>query len=171
MRTTITFKRISTAIAIAIACLGVAPAAIANTANTTLGVSATVLATCLAAATPVTFGNYSLATVDTTGVVTVICTPDVAAYTVALDAGTGTGATTSVRKLTFGANTLNYALYTDSGRTTTWGNVQNTDTVPASAATTTVGVVKTFTVYARLPSNQTSTAGAYLDTVQVTITY
>lgn len=164
------FKLISAAVAIT--CLGATPVAMAaTTANTTLAVSATVLATCIAVATPVVFGNYTLTSLDNTGVITVTCTPDVTAYTVALDAGAGSGATTSVRKMTFGANTLNYALYSDMGRNQNWGNVQNTDTVAASAATTTVGVVKTFTVYGRLPANQTSTAGVYSDIVQVSVTY
>lgn len=169
MRPTTSFKRITTAIAIA--CLSVSPVAIATTANTSLVVTATVLATCITVATPVLFGNYTLTVLDNTGVITVTCTPDVSAYTVALDAGTGAGATTSARKLTFGANTLNYSLYTDLGRAQNWGNSQNVDTVSASTATTTAGVIKTFTVYGRLPSNQASTAGAYADTVQVTVTY
>ncbi|MES2913413.1 MAG: spore coat U domain-containing protein [Pseudomonadota bacterium] len=169
MRTGKSFKL--GAAALALASLGTAPVAVAATANASLVVSATVLATCIAAATPVVFGNYSLTALDNTGIITVTCTPDVTAYTVALDAGTGTGATTSARKLTFGTNTMTYTLFSDSGRTQNWGNVQNTDTVAASAATTTIGAVKTFTVFGRLPANQTATAGVYSDTVQVTVTY
>ena len=170
MRATNTLKVISAA-AVWLS-LGAIPAAIAaGVANTTLGVTATVLQTCIAAATPVVFGNYTLLTVDNTGLITVTCTPDVTTYTVALDAGAGSGATTSARKLTFGANTLNYSLYSDGGRTQNWGNVQNVDTVPASAAATTVGVVKTFNVFGRVPANQASTAGIYSDTVNVTVNY
>ena len=169
MRTNKSLKLAS--IALAMAAMAYAPAASATVANATLGVTATVLSTCLAVATPVAFGNYTLSSLDNTGIISVTCTPDVTTYTVALDAGVGTGATTSTRKLAFGANTLDYHLYRDIGRTQNWGNVQNTDTVPASAATTTVAVLKTFTVYGRLPANQTSTAGVYSDTVQVTVTY
>jgi spore coat protein U-like protein len=157
--------------ALALAGIGATSTALAATAVTGLAVSATVLATCVAAATPVVFGNYTLTALDTTGLITVTCTPDVLAYTVAIDGGTGSGATTSARKLSFGLNTLNYALYLDGSRTQNWGNTQNTDTLAASAATTTVGAVKTFTVYGRLPANQTSAAGVYSDTVQVTVTY
>lgn len=40
-------------------------------ANATLGVTATVLSTCLAVATPVAFGNYTLSPVDNTGIISV----------------------------------------------------------------------------------------------------
>jgi len=157
--------------ALALAGIGATCSALAATAVTGLAVTATVLTTCVAAATPVVFGNYALTALDTTGLITVTCSPDVLTYTVALDAGTGTLATTSARKLSFGLNTLNYALYLDGNRTLHWGNTQNTDTAAAGAATTTVGTVKTFTVYGRLHANQTTAAGVYSDTVQVTVTY
>lgn len=148
----------------------ITPPVSAVSTGTTLLVTAVVISTCVASATPVVFGNYTLGLVDNTGVISVTCSPDVAAYTVALDQGV-TGITTSSRKLTFGAGTLNYALYSDSNRSVNWGNVQNTDTVASSASTTSVGAVKTFNVYGRLPASQASVAGLYSDLVQVTVTY
>jgi spore coat protein U-like protein len=137
-----------------------------------MGVTALVLSTCIVVATPVSFGNYSLSVLDASGLVTVTCTPDVSAYTVALDAGTGAGATTTVRKMTAlaGTDTLSYSLFRDTGRTQNWGDTVG-ELQPSSAATTTIGTIKTFAVYGRLTANQSATVGAYLDTIQVTVTY
>lgn len=71
-----------TALALATALIGIAPTAMAATATTTMGVTAKVLSTCIAVAKPVSFGNYSLSTLDASGLVTVTCTPDVLAYNV-----------------------------------------------------------------------------------------
>lgn len=164
---------LASATALTVAGLVYAPASTAATATTTLGVAAVVLQTCIAAATPVVFGNYTLTALDNTGIITVTCTPDVLTYNVALGAGNGAGATTSTRKLTsvLDSSTLNYSLYRDSARTQNWGSVQNTDTVASTAATTDLGTIKTFTVYGRLPESQTGTVGAYADIVQVTVNY
>ena len=169
MRTPSSAKWVLSALVLAVVGAN-APPVLAITAGTTLLVTALVVSTCVASATPVVFGNYTLGMVDNTGIISVTCSPDVAAYTVALDQGV-TGATTSSRKVTFGANSLNYGLYSDSNHSSNWGNVQNTDTLASSAATTTVGVVKTFNVYGRLPANQPSVSGLYSDLVQVTVTY
>jgi spore coat protein U-like protein len=157
--------------ALALAGIGATGSVLAATAVTPLTVTATVLTTCVAAATPVVFGNYTLTALDATGLITVTCSPDVVNYTVALDEGAGAGASTSARKLSFGLNSLNYALFRDAGRTQNWGKVQGTDTWLSSASSTTVGTVKTFTVYGRLQADQTTAGGAYSDTVQVTVTY
>lgn len=150
-----------------------APVSQAATATTSMGVVAVIVQTCIAAATPIVFGDYSTTQLDNTGVITVTCTPDVASYNVALGAGAALGATTSTRKLTAlaGTSTLNYSLYRDSSRTQNWGEAQGSDTQSSSLATTDLGVIKTFTVYGRLQGNQFSPAGAYADTVQVTVNY
>ena len=161
-------------IALAVAGLGSAPASMAATATGSLAVTALVLSTCIVASTPVVFGGYTLAALDTSGLITVTCTPDVLSYNVALGAGTGTGATTASRKLTATlspTDTLNYALYRDSGRTLNWGEQQNADTLASSGATTDLGAIKTFTVFGRLGANQAGAIGAYLDTVQITVNY
>ena len=170
MRSTTSIK--FTAFALAAALAGSAPTVMAATATTTMGVTATVLSTCVAVATPVSFGNYSLVSLDASGLVTVTCTPDVLSYNVGMNAGTGSGATTSARKMTSlsSTDTLSYSLYRDAGRTQNWGEAAG-DMQPSSAATTTVGTIKTFSVFGRLTANQTATLGAYLDTVQVTVNY
>ena len=148
------------------------PSALAATATGSLNVSATVLSTCVVSATPVVFGNYTTSQVDTTGTITVTCTLDVSTYNVALGAGTGTGATTSDRKLTSAAtNTLNYALFRDTGRTMNWGEAPGVDTVASTANTSGSGAVKTFTAYGRLAANQTSAADNYQDNVVITVNF
>ena len=145
---------------------GVAQAA---EATTTFDVSSTVLTACLVTATPLAFGNYDPANgaaLDATNTVTATCTTGTP-YNIGLDAGTGTGATVASRKMTFGANLLNYSLYQETGRTTVWGNTIGTDTVSATAGATPTD----HTVYGRVFSGQNVLAGAYTDTINVTLTY
>lgn len=151
--------------------LGAGAPAVAGTASSTLAVNATVSATCTVATTAVAFGivdTLSATPDDTTGAINVTCTNG-SAWTAAAGAGTGVGATLSVRKMTSGANLLNYALYTNSTRTTIWGDgVAPTATI----AGTGTGALQTTTIYARVPNGQgTVPIGAYADTVAVTVTF
>ncbi|WP_159980125.1 MULTISPECIES: spore coat U domain-containing protein [unclassified Novosphingobium] len=144
-------------------------AALAATATDTIAVTATVQATCTVVASPLAFGTYnpiSTANVDASTTLNVTCTQGTA-YNVGLSAGGGTGATTTVRKLTSSGHTLNYALYQDTTRATNWGNTIGTDTVTGTAGTTATA----YTVYGRIPGSQNTTAGAYTDSVTVTVTY
>jgi spore coat protein U-like protein len=71
--------------------------------------------------------------------------------------------------MTSGANLLNYNIYTTAARTTVWGNGTGGT---AAIGGTGSGVAQAVTVYGRVGSGQTSVpAGAYADTVAVTITY
>jgi spore coat protein U-like protein len=88
-------------------------------------------------------------------------------YKIGLDAGAGTGATVGSRKMTSGINLLNYTLYQETGRTTVWGNTVSTDTVNATASI----LPAIHTVYGRVLSGQNVPAGAYTDTINVTVTY
>jgi len=146
------------------AAAGFASAASAGSANANLGVSASILATCTISATPVAFGAYSGSITDATGTVTANCITGTA-WTIALGAGTGTGATTTLRKMTSGANTLGYQLFSDSGRTANWGN--GADTV----AGTGTGTSQAQTVYGRIPQGTVPAAGSYTDTVVATINF
>ncbi|MGF7155741.1 Csu type fimbrial protein [Novosphingobium gossypii] len=144
-------------------------AAFAATVTDTIAVTVTVQSACVVAANPLAFGTYnptSAANVDATTTVNVTCTQGTP-YNVGLNAGTTSGGTTTVRKLNAAGKTLNYALYSDSNRTTNWGNTVNTDTVSGTA-----GIAATsYTVYGRIPGSQNTTAGAYTDSVTVTVTY
>lgn len=144
--------------------------ALAATTTTNLAVSAVVIAVCAVDATPLAFGNYSATApspTDSTATVTATCTSGVS-YTIALDAGTGSGATMTTRKMTSGANTLDYSIYTDSNHTTVWGD--------GTSSTTTQGATAglspdNYTAYGRLTAGQQTPTGAYTDTVTVTLTY
>lgn len=147
-------------------------AANAATATTTFQVTATVANACAVSATDLAFGTYNQTAgtaTDNISTVTVNCTTD-AAYTVALSAGTGTGATVASRKMASGAtNLLSYTLYRDSGRTQLWGVTTGTDTVPGTGN----GTGQALTVYGRIFANQSATApaGSYADTVTATVTF
>jgi len=148
------------------AAAGIASAASAGSANANLGISASIAATCTISTSAVAFGAYAGTQVDATGTVTANCITGTA-WTIGLGTGTGTGATTSNRKMTSGANTLGYALYSDSGRTTNWGNSIGTDTV----AGTGTGASQNQTVYGRIPAGAVPAAGSYADTVVATINF
>lgn len=147
-----------------------APAA-AGTQSATMGVSATVTANCTISTTPVAFGSVNTlsgANVDANGTVTVSCTAG-APWTLSADAGGGSGATMAVRRMTFGANTLNYTIHTTAGHGTVWGNGTSST---ATIGGTGTGAAQSVTVYGRVFSGQTGVpAGSYSDTVNVTVTY
>jgi spore coat protein U-like protein len=141
----------------------------AVTATTTFAVTATVLTSCLVDATSLVFGNYDAAAgtaLDVNNTVTATCTTGTS-YDIGLDAGTGSGATIASRKMTFGANLLNYSLYQNVGRTTVWGDTIATDTLAATAT----ALPTIHTVYGRVFGSQNVPAGAYNDTINVTLTY
>ena len=141
----------------------------AATSTATFTVSVTITATCtINSASTLNFGTQGvLATnVDQTSTIQVTCT-NTTPYNIGLDAGTGTGATVATRKLTSGAATVNYTLYSDSGRTTVWGATIGTNTVAATGN----GAGQNYTVYGRVPSQTTPAPGTYTDTITVTVTY
>jgi spore coat protein U-like protein len=159
-------------VAAALAAAVAASPAYATDTTSSLGVSSTVTANCTVSTLPVAFGNVDVTSgqaVQGTGSISVTCTSGTA-WTAAANAGAGTGADLSTRKMANGANLLNYSLYTDSARTLIWG-----DGVAGATATfgdTGTGTAQTKTVYGLIPAAQTGVpAGAYADTVQVTVTY
>jgi spore coat protein U-like protein len=117
---------------------------------------------------PMNFGTYTGTLLQPGGTaVTVNCT-SLVAYTVALNAGQGTGATTTTRKMATGGggSTLNYKMFQDSSRTTNWGNTTGTDTV----AGTGTGSNQTILIYPQLPAAQYVVPNTYNDTVTVSVT-
>lgn len=141
--------------------------AVATTTTASLAISANVLSTCSLTGGSIPFGTYTSAQLDQSGTMSVLCTNGVP-YTVALDAGAGSGATISARKMTgSGGGTLNYSLYRETGRTSNWGNTGTSDTVAGTGS----GVAQTVTVYGRIPAGQTPLVGSYTDTVTITLTY
>jgi spore coat protein U-like protein len=141
----------------------------AATATATMTVQMTITATCLVnSASTLNFGTQGVlsANVDQTSTIQVTCT-NTTPYNIGLNVGTGTGATVATRKLTSGATTVNYTLYSNSTRTTLWGNTVGTDT----SAATGNGAAQSYTVYGRVPPQAAPAPGTYTDTITVTVTY
>lgn len=145
--------------------------AISATTTDTFQVTATVLGSCSVSATDLAFGNYtptSGTALDQTSTVSVTCTTGTT-YDVGLNEGLnpGVGGVTA-RRMVYDTNKfLAYALYSDIGRITNWGNTPPTDTVAGTGN----GAAQDITVYGRVAINQYVTAGAYADTITVTVTY
>ena len=134
--------------------------------NSTFQVSANIVASCTITANNLAFGNYTLGQLDATSTVITTCTNGTS-YTIGLDAGTFSGATTITRQMTGpSSSSLKYNLYSDSGRTTTWGNVSG-----SWVTGTGTGTAQTLTIYGRIPANQPSPIGNYSDTITVTVTF
>ncbi|MGB9369466.1 MAG: spore coat U domain-containing protein [Xanthobacteraceae bacterium] len=141
----------------------------AASTTTTFAVQATITATCtINSASTLNFGTLGVlaSNTDQTSTLQVTCT-NTTPYNIGLDVGTGSGATVAVRKLTSGGATVNYTLYSDSGRTTVWGNTVSTDTVAGTGS----GSAQNYTVYGRIPAQTTPAPGNYADTITVTVTY
>ena len=143
--------------------------AFASTTTSTFQSQITIAASCtILSTTTLDFGSNGVLTanVDQTNTIQVQCT-NTTPFNIGLNAGTASGATVTTRKMTNGANTVNYSLYSDPGRSVNWGNTVGTDTV----ASTGNGASQSFTVYGRVPAQTTPAPATYTDTVTVTVTY
>jgi spore coat protein U-like protein len=137
-------------------------------ARPTFNVTANVLKNCLVTAQDIDFGTHGVlaSNVDAAGQLGVRCTGGTP-YTVGLDGGLSGGPPTA-RRLTKGSEFITYGLYRDAGRTQPWGDLSLPATVAAGTGT---GAVQNFTVFGRVPPQATPSAGAYADTIAVTVTY
>jgi spore coat protein U-like protein len=144
--------------------------AYAATATSQFQVTMTLQAECkLTSASDLSFGTSGViqTAINATSAIGVQCT-NTTPYNVGLNAGAGSGATVSLRKMTSASGaTVNYQLFRDSARTQTWGDTISTNT----ASGTGNGAVQTLTVYGTVPAQTTPAAGSYTDTVQITVTY
>ncbi|MBH1971769.1 spore coat protein U domain-containing protein [Moraxellaceae bacterium AER2_44_116] len=128
--------------------------------------SNTVWAACTVVVQPVLFGNYDVfdtVDLDSTGLVEVTCDSVADSYSIALSAGMGSY---SQRKMMQGIYALNYNLYTNSGRTTVWGD--------GTAGTSVVnggGLLTSFSLYGRVTAQQSARVGAYSDNLVLTLTF
>lgn len=147
-----------------------ASAQTSQTSTAQLRVSLAVQAECkLTSTSELAFGTTGViqSAITSTGSIGVQCT-NTTPYNIGLNAGAGSGATVSARKLSSGAGaTITYEIYRDSARTQIWGDTVGSNT----AAGTGNGAVQTITVYGRVPVQNTPAAGSYTDTVTVTVTY
>lgn len=152
------------------ALLGLSSPALAATATGSFTVQITIQASCVLVSTAtLTFTAVGViaANDDASTTLSVQCT-NTTPYNIGLNAGTGTGATVASRKMTgTGGALVNYTLYSDTNRTTVWGQTIGTDTVSASGS----GAAQPYTVYGRVPVQTTPAPGTYTDTITVTVTY
>lgn len=141
--------------------------AFASTTTASMAVSATVVNNCTVSANPLAFGQYSGTALNVSTTISVTCnTGD--NYSVGIDAGGGTGASVTKRLMTLssGGSTLGYSLLSGSFTGTNWGN-----TTGSWVTGTGNGAAQTLTVYGVVAGNLFPTAGAYSDSVTVTLTY
>jgi spore coat protein U-like protein len=163
-------KRIHLAAAAAFAAtLGVTSAQ-AATATGQFNVQMTITAECrVASANDLSFGSNGiwLANVDASSTFQVQCTNGTP-YQIGLDLGGNADGSTRRMKHSTANEFVNYELYTDSGRSTVWGNTVDTDTLRSQTGS---GSNQTLTVYGRVPVQPVSTPGAYSDLITITVTY
>ena len=151
--------------------LGMAAPALAQTASTTLAVSATVAKNCSITTTAVAFGSYdpivanATTPLDGTGSVVVTCTKGAGTR---IDLGLGANASGSTRQMAGGSDFLTYELYQDSTRSTVWGAGAGAGQTIAAAPSK---APRTFTVYGRVAAGQDVGAASYNDTVVATINF
>jgi spore coat protein U-like protein len=129
---------------------------------------------CTISATGVAFGAYdpqNASNDDSTGTVNLACPTTVTAPVVALSTG-GSG-TYSPRRMTNGAFTLSYNLYTATARTVIWGNGSGGTVTQTLSGGVISGGTRNFsrTIYGRAPGSQNIGAGAYSDTITLTVTF
>jgi spore coat protein U-like protein len=168
MKLSCVMRSVLPAVAVGFLALGLSTRhAVAATATTTFGVTATVQATCLVSATTLAFGTYTGAVATSTSTVSVTCT-NTTPYNIGLSAGLATGATVTTRKMTGPASALlGYALFSDSLRTVNWGQTIGTDTVTGTGN----GAAQPITVYGQATAGQFVAPGVYNDTITATVTY
>lgn len=145
--------------------------AFAATETTTMAVSATVTEACQVSASSLAFGTYNplAGDVDGEATISVTCTSGTSAW-IGLGEGAnpddGSSPAAPVRRMTDGTAFLRYDLYSDSNRSTAW-----TDEQAGGVAFTGTGAAEEFTVYGTIPGGQSVPAGAYTDTVVVTVNF
>lgn len=145
-------------------------------------VPALAVITCSVSANGVAFGAYDPLSGDdrdSTGSVTVECTrlplgSLTVNYEVRLNAG-NRGSFTP-RAMSAGADTLEYNLYTDPTRTTTWGDGSSGTVSQSGSLSWGLGGLygtktQSFTTYGRIFGAQFVPAGTYSDTITVTVLY
>ncbi len=142
---------------------------LSQTSTANFNVQITIQAECqINSATNMDFGTNGVidAAIDATSAIAVQCTDGVP-YDISLNAGATTGGTTAARLMEGPGGTISYSLYSDAQRTILWGDTPDANTVPGTGT----GGQQTFTVYGRVPPQDTPGAGLYDDTVTATLTY
>ena len=148
-------------IALAFALIALSPAAFAATATGTLTVQASVAANCTISAATLNFSAYDpvvtndSANLDAQTTMAVACTKGVIPKITAALGGT----------ITNGGDTLNYLLFSNTGRTTTF--VSPGFTMPAAIGK----APQTLTIWGRIAGGQDVGAGSFTGTTTMTVNF
>lgn len=135
---------------------------------------------CTGSSTSLNLGTYigdTGAPTDSIGSFALLCTRDGGPQSITITMGVGPSANSGsipVRRLRLatGTDLLDYNLYRDATRIAVWGDTVGVNTQSQTVSipnNTTVAV--TFNVHGRIPGLQNVRAGAYADTLVVTISY
>ena len=148
-----------------------AGSAVAATVTTTFNVKITITSQCLInSASDMLFASTGViaSNVDQTSSISVTCT-NTTPYTVGISAGTNGGGTVITRKMKHAtlADTVAYALFSDSARAVNWGDTSGTGWQSGIGN----GTAQPYTVYGRVAAQTTGAPGNYTDNVTVTVTY
>lgn len=147
---------------------GTAPAS-AQSQNASMSVAASVTKNCTITATAISFTAYDPVVANDTadlngeGGLSVACTRGV---NPALTLGAGNNAVAGQRRLDNGGERLNYDLFSDSTRTTSWTTSTSVTmgVAPSKAA-------RPVAVYGRIAGGQDVPAGSYTDTLTATVNF
>lgn len=150
----------------------------AATATNTFTVTATVTNFCTVSAANVAFGsvNAGVAAANTSSSMTLTCNKGVTVSSVALD--NGANASGTIKQMASGTERLQYKIDVPTGATfqscpaagagPEWNA---TNTIVATSLFATTGGAKLINLCASIPAAQYPAAGAYTDTVGITVTY
>jgi spore coat protein U-like protein len=134
-------------------------------------------ATCTIATTPLAFGLYDVfaaAATDSTGTLTFRCSGpgNSAGNRIAVTVGVsrGSSATFAPRTLLAGTATLGYNVFRDAARTAVWGDGSSGTQVYTNGNVPRNTDIR-LTLFGRIPPLQDAQAGAYTDTLTVTINF
>ncbi len=122
--------------------------------------------------TGVNFGSYDVLSASprtATGTITYSCRNVNKAALMTMDLSAGSSTTYANRTLRFGANILNYNLYSTATNTQVWGN--GTGTTYHFSVDPTDRNAHTLTVYGTIPAGQNVGVGNYTDTITVTMNF
>lgn len=151
-----------------IALVAAGPSMGVTTKTATFLVNLTITSDCAIATNPLAFGSSGViaAVINQTTTLSITCS-NTTPYNVGLDAGNVSGSTVAARLLANGATTMSFQMYSDSGRTTVWGNTIGTNTVTGTGN----GSAQTLTIYGQVPVQATPTANTYSSTVTASVTF
>lgn len=165
-------KLLKTRIALAVGLLSAGSVALgAAQETTTFTVTAEVVDACEVSANNLAFGSYNPVeggNLDGTSTIDVTCSNGTD-YQIGLSGGDA--GDVENRTMSDGTNSLDYQLFSDSGRTTNWGTTEDADTLN-DGTTIGDGTQNSHIVYGRILDQPTAVVSAgYTDTVTVTMYY